>query len=126
MRIVDASAVLEPQKTPFGKVIGILENREQLQAVSEVLSMLGVREVEVLKGATGIKLLDGEKDAVSQCFLGDMEAAMVQRYLDAAKNGLIVFAAAVAPEMANEAAEVAKLRGASNVVHFGNWVITNY
>ena len=117
---------IEPEKTPFGKVIGIVENRDQLRAVAEALSKLGVPEVEVLDGATGIKLLDGEQDAFANCFMGDMEAEMVHRYLDAVKHGRIVFAAAVEPETADQAAETAKARGATEVVHFGNWVITNY
>ena len=57
---------------------------------------------------------------------GDMEAEMVQRYLEAVEGGLIVFAAVVEPEAANHAATTAKGRGASEVVHFGDWVITNY
>ena len=120
------SVAVEPEKSPYGKVIGIVQNREQLQAVSEALSKLGVQDVDVLEGAAGIKLLDKEQDGVAQCYLGDMEAEMVQRYLDAVKNGLIVFAAVVEPEIANHAATTAKERGASEVVHFGNWVITNY
>ena len=126
MKTVNESATLEPEKTPYGKVIGIVENRDQLQAVSGALSKLGVNDVEVLEGAAGIKLLDREQDGASHYFLGDMEAEMVQRYLDAVKNGLIVFAAVVEPETADQAATTAKGRGASEVVHFGNWVITNY
>lgn len=126
MKTDDESIAVESEKTPYGKVIGIVANRDQLQAVSEALSKLGVNDVEVFEGAAGIKLLDREQDGVSQCFLGDMEAEMVQRYLDAVKGGLIVFAAVVEPETANHAATTAKRRGASEVVHFGNWVITNY
>ncbi len=126
MTTVDESALVEPGKTPYGKVIGVVANRNQLQAVSDSLSKLGVNEVEVLDGAVGVKLLHGEHDAVSQCFLGDMEAEMVQRYLDAVKSGLIVFAAVVESETADQAAATAKAQGASEVVHFGNWVITNY
>lgn len=126
MKTEDGPFAVEPEKSPYGKVIGIVNNRDQLQAVSEALSKLGVNEVEVLDGAVGIKLLDGKEDAVSHCFLGDMESEMVQRYLEAVKGGLIVFAAVAEPEAADQAAETAKARGASEVVHFGNWVITNY
>ena len=126
MKTEDESAVVEPEKTPYGKVIGIVENRDQLQAVSEALSKQGVQEFEVLAGAEGIKVLESEQDAVANCFLGDMEAEMVHRYLDAVKNGRIVFAAVVEPETANQVAETAKARGATEVVHFGTWMITNY
>ena len=87
---------------------------------------LAAREIEVLDGAAGIRFLDGEQDAVSQCFLGDMEAKMVQRYIAAVNKGQIVFAAIVEPEQADQAAEIAKTHGALEVVYFGNWVITNY
>ena len=126
MKTDDGSVAVEPEKSPYGKVIGIVKNRDQLQAVYEALSKFGVNDVEVLEGAAGIKLLDREQDGVSQCFMGDMEAEMVQRYLDAVKSGLIVFAAAVESETADQAAAAAKVQGASEVVHFGNWVITNY
>lgn len=126
MKTDNDSAILEPEKTPYGKVIGIVGNHDQLQAVFEALSKLGVNDVEVLEGAAGIKLLDKEQDVASQYFLGDMEAEMVQRYFDAVKTGLIVFAAVVEPPMADQAAATAKAQGASEVVHFGNWVITNY
>lgn len=126
MKTDDESIAVESEKTPYGKVIGIVANRDQLQAVSEALSKLGVNDVEVLDGAVGVKILDGEQDAVSQCFLGDMEAEMVQRYLDAVKSGLIVFAAVVESETADQAAATAKAQGASEVVYFGNWAITNY
>ena len=126
MKTEDGLGVVEPEKTPYGKVFGIVENRAQFQAVTEALSKLGVTDVEVLDGAVGIKVLDGDQDAVAQCFLGDMEAEMVGRYLEAVKSGLIVFAAVVEPEAADQAAESVKARGASEVVHFGNWVITNY
>ena len=112
--------------TLYGKVIGIVEQRDQLQAVCEALTQLGVQDVEVLDGAAGIQRLDGWQVAVAEYFFGDMELEMVHRYRDAVHNGLIVFAAAVVPEIADQAAESAKDRGASEVVHFGNSVIKNY
>ncbi|MFM9964885.1 MAG: hypothetical protein ACKV2Q_27085 [Planctomycetaceae bacterium] len=117
---------LKLEESPFGKVIGIVESRAQLQAVTAALSALGVQNIEVLDGAAGIKSLDGEQDAVANCFLGDMEADMVQRYRDAVKNGQIVFTAVVEPESADEAAEAVKAQGATEIAHFGTWMITNY
>ena len=112
--------------TLYGKVIGVMERRDQVQPLCDELSTLGVREVEVLEGETGIKRMEKSLDAVSQFFFGDMESKMVQRYLDAVKQGMIVFVALVVPETADQAAETAKGRGALNVVHFGNSVVTNY
>ena len=126
MKPDNGSIGVEPEMTPFGKVIGIVDNHRQLQAVTEALSKLGVQKVEMLAGDAGLNDLDSERDAVANCFLGDMEAEMIQRYLKAVKNGLIVFAAEVEPEIADQAAETAKARGATEVVHFGSLVITNY
>lgn len=112
--------------TLYGKVIGVMERRDQIQPLCDELSTLGVREVEVLEGETGIKRMESSLDAVSQFFFGDMESKMVQRYLDAVKQGMIVFVAQVVPETADQAGETAKGRGAMNVVHFGNSVVTNY
>ena len=117
---------LKLEKSPFGKVIGIVESRDQLQAVTAALSALGVQDIEVLDGAAGIKNLNSEQDAVANCFLGDMEADMVHRYLEAVKHGQIVFAAVVEPEVADEAAEAVKAQGATELAHFGTWMITNY
>ena len=116
----------QPEKSPFGKVIGVVESQAQLHAVTAELSKLGVHDLDVLDGTNGIKILEGEQDAVAECFLGDMEAETVDRYLDAVKAGLIVFAARVESEIADQAAETAKARGATEVVHFGVLVITNY
>ena len=93
MKTESGSTGLKPEKTPYGKVIGVVENRDQLQAVSEALSKLGVQDVAVLDGAAGVQLLDREQDDAAHCFLGDMEEEMVHRYLDAVKQGAIVFAA---------------------------------
>lgn len=126
MKTVDDSISVEPEKTAYGKVIGIVKSRDQLQGVCEALSKLGLQDVEVLEGTAGIRILSGEQSAVANCFMGDMEAETVHRYLDAVKNGLIVFATVVEPENADQAAAAVKERGAVEVVHFGDWVITNY
>lgn len=126
MKTDDGSPGDQPDKSPFGKVIGVVENRAQLHAVTEALSQLKVNDVEVLEGVKGINVLKGEEDAVAGCFLGDMEAEMVRCYLDAVQAGRIVFAARVDSGIADQAAETAKARGASDVVHFGVLVVTNY
>ena len=112
--------------TLYGKLIGVIEKRDQVQPLCEELSTLGVREIEVLEGENGIKRMESSLEAVSKFFFGDMESEMVQRYLDAVKKRMIVFVALVVPETADQAAETAKGRGALNVVHFGNSVVTNY
>ncbi len=126
MSAVGQSVSTPPKVTPFGKVIGIVANREMLQTVSEALIQIGVSHVEELNGALGVETLEDDKVAVSNFFFGDMEAVMVQRYLTAVKNGLIVFAAKVESESVEQAAASIKALGATEIVHFGDWVITNY
>jgi precorrin-6B methylase 2 len=126
MSAIDESVVETPKMTPFGKVIGIVETREKLQAVSEALTRFDAAEVEVLNGALGVETLEDEKVAVENYFFGDMEAVMVQRYLTAVKSGQIVFAAKVESESVEQAAASIKALGATEIVHFGDWVITNY
>ncbi|MEJ7595467.1 MAG: hypothetical protein WKF77_28460 [Planctomycetaceae bacterium] len=115
-----------PERTLYGKLLGIVQNRHQLKALCESFATPGACDIEVLDGLSGIAQLEKWKDDVSQYFFGDMEGEMLQRYLDAVKNNLIVFAAPMESEMANSAAEIAKTHGASEVTHFGNSVITNY
>ncbi len=112
--------------TPYGKLVGVTENRDQLRAVCKALRELDATDVEVLDGAQGIVVLEAWQEAVSHCFLGDMEVDIVQRCLDAVRQGSIVFAAVVESETADEAAEMARKLGASGVVYFGAAVITNY
>ena len=126
MSAVDESLGIAPKMTPFGKVIGIAANREMLQSVSDALIQLGVPEVEVLNGSLGVETLEDEKVAVSNYFFGDMEAVMVQRYLMAVKSGQIVFAAKIESNSVEQAAASLKALGATEIVHFGDWVITNY
>ena len=116
----------EPDRTLYGKVIGIVKYRNQLKSLCESLAILGVREVEVLNGDSGTERLETWKDTVSKYFFGDMEGEMLQRYLDAVANDFFVFAAVVVPELAEKTAEIAKNHGASEIVHFGNSVVTNY
>lgn len=110
----------------YGKIIGVVRNGSQLTALRESLAAEGIREVEILDGLTGTQRLEAWKESVSQYFFGDMEGEMLERYLDAVKNDLIVFAADLEPELANKAAQTASTHGATEVVHFGNSVITNY
>ena len=44
----------KPERTLCGRVIGVVEYRYQLNALCESLAILGVREVEVLNGPSGI------------------------------------------------------------------------
>ena len=128
MDTVKQSSGINLQKTPYGRLIGIVEGRDQFRAVFEGLRRLGIRDIDidVLDGVTGIESLEHDKQAVSHCFFGDMEKEMVRRYLTAVRSGHSLFAAAVEPRSVEVAAETAKALGATEIIHFGEWVITNY
>jgi precorrin-6B methylase 2 len=126
MNTVKESVGVKLQKTPYGRLIGIVENPDQFRAVSEKLKQLGVRDFDLLDGASGIETLEVDQKAVSHFFFGDMEEVMVRRYLAAVKNGHSVFAAVVEPKSVEQVAAMVKALGATEIIHFGEWVITNY
>ena len=116
----------KPDRALYGKVTGVIKYRYQLKSLCKSLAILGVREVEVLSGSSGIQRLETWKETVSQYFFGDIEGEMLQRYLDAIADDHIVFAAAVVPEFAEKTARIANVQGAFEVKHFGNSAVTNY
>ena len=126
MRNETEGVTQNPERTLYGKVMGVLKYRDQLKSLCDSLTLLGIREVEVLDGLSGRKRLQTWNTAVSPFIFGDMEVEMMQRYLDAVVGEFIVFAAVVESDLADKAAELAKLQGATDVVHFGNSVVTNY
>ncbi len=115
-----------PEKVPYGKVVGIVRDRDQLNVIFTALSTLGSHETEVMGGSVGVSMLDKEEDDVSRCFLGDTEKDLVHRYVNAARRGLLVFTVAVEPGEADQVARTAKSLGAMDVAYFGTWAITNY
>ena len=122
----DSSADEKSDETLYGKLIGGMTTRKELDVFCEQLSEHGVREIEVLDGSSGTEQLEAWHDTVSQYLMGDMEAEMVQRYLNAVSEGKIVFAAVVAPADADRVGELAREAGAFHVAYFGNSVVTNY
>ncbi len=126
MNTVKESVGGKHQKTPYGKLIGIVESPDLFRAVTESLKQLGVRDIDLLDGASGVETLEIDKKAVSHFFFGDMEEVMMRRYLAAVKHGHSVFAAVVEPKSVEQAAARVKALGATEIIHFGEWVITNY
>ena len=111
------------------RVTGILETREQLDAVVGALEKVGVRQIEVMSGAGGEAFLDHKEHsstAMVAVVFGDVETETLPHYHAAVKQGHIVFAVSVEGDMAPQVAETAKAHGAKNVVHFGPWVNRNY
>lgn len=116
----------KPDRALYGKVVGVVKYRHQLKSLCRSLAILGVREVEVLSGTSGIQRLETWKQPISRYLFGDMEGEVIQRSLDAISDGHIVFAAAVVPEFAEKTARIANVQGAFEVMHFGKSAVTNY
>ena len=115
-----------PEGELYGRIFGILPDRDKLTSLDASLTSLGTVVIEVLDGPAGIAKLEEWKEEVAQYFFGDMEGEMLQRYSDAAKNRLIVFSIVVDSGEATGIGEIAKANGASEVTHFGNSAITSY
>lgn len=126
MDTIHRSISAKPEQSPYGKLIGVVQNHDQLRVIHEALKKIGLEKFEVFEGVPGVKLLDSEEADISHCSWGEVEAKTVQQYLDAVKNGQIVFAATVESATADKASEIAKARGATEIVHFGHLVITGY
>ena len=126
METDNRTAELKTENTPYGKIIGVVAGRDQLQAVAAVLSALGTEHVEVFEGVDGMRQLESWKDDVAHAFMGDMDSETVQRCCTAVESGRIVFAALLDSASAEPAAESLKRAGASGIVYFGTWVITNF
>ena len=126
MKTHDATSELRTGPELHGRVLGVMKHRTQLTSLCESLAALGVNEVDVFDGPAGIQRLTEWHDKALKYFFGDMEAVLLQSYLDAAAEDLFVFTAVVASESADQAASLAKAQGATQVAHFGTAVITNY
>jgi hypothetical protein len=126
MNMETGTTKLAPERDLYGKLIGVIKSRYQLKPLCDSLNALGIREIEVLDGPTGVMKLEKWKEGVSGYFFGDMEGEMLRRYVLAVRNSQIVFAAVVDSGAANDAAESAKINEATEVTHFGQFVITNY
>jgi len=120
------STSVVPDIDPYGRIFGVAENRDQLKQQCDSLAELGIREVEIFEGSAGVQRLTAWHVATAKHLLGERETAYVLHYLEAVKNHFIVFAAVVESGLENAAAEVAMTHGASQIVHFGNSVVTSY
>lgn len=110
----------------YGRVVGVVQDGQQLTDLSNALMRMGTGDMEIHRGPAGIAALEKWKDDTDQFFFGDMEGEILQRYLDAANENLIVFSVIVESSAANEVAEMCKSNGAVEVVHFGISAVTSY
>lgn len=112
--------------TPYGKLFGVVTYREQLKPLCDSLAAVGVREIEILDGSHGIQTLLAWAESFSHYIFGQREADLLAGYLEAVRNDSIVFTAVVESGQENSAVDEAKAHGATELSHFGTFVVTSY
>jgi len=116
-QIRDEGQTLNP---PKGKVLGVVDTREEFDALIPALTTAGFDKVEALSGEEGVSLLE----RVSNFFFSDMEDRVLKRHIDELKAGHIIVAIPTPSDRVDEAVKVASENGARRLVHFGQWTIT--
>jgi hypothetical protein len=117
MRIRDEGQELS---VPTGKVLGIVDTREQFDVLADALGAAGFDKVEALCGGEGVALLE----RVENFFFSDMEGRVLNWHIDELKAGHIVIAIRAPNDRVDKAVETASQNGARRLVHFGQWRIT--
>lgn len=105
---------------PTGKILGIVDTREQLDALIRALNTARFDKVEALVGEEGVSLLE----RVDNFFFSDMEDRVLARHIEELKAGHMIVAIQAPADRVEEAASVASQNGARRLVHFGQWQIT--
>ena len=105
---------------PTGKVLGIVDTREQFDVLMGALKAAHFDKVEALCGEEGVSLLE----RVDNFFFSDMEDRVLKRHIEELKAGHIVVAIQAQADRVEEAVDVAAQNGARRLVHFGPWRIT--
>lgn len=105
---------------PTGKVLGIVDTRDEFDVLIQALAKAGFNKVEALFGEEGVALLE----RVDSFFFSDMEDRVLKRHIDELKAGHIIVTIQAQADRADEAVDVASQNGARRLVHFGQWRIT--
>ncbi len=105
---------------PTGKVLGIVDTREEFDALIRALKTAGFDKVEALFGEEGVSLLE----RVDTFFFSDMEDRVLARHIDELKAGHIIVTIQAQADRVDELLEDASQNGARRLVHFGQWQIT--
>ena len=104
------------------RVMGVLENRHELESFIQEIEPLGVGEIEVLeKGQVKDPLTNHElslKGLLDSIF-GDLETELRKIYAREVGQGRLVFTAAVTDDNVDEVVMTAKMRGGKHLAHFG-------
>ena len=105
---------------PTGKVLGIVDTRDQFDVLIRALNTAGFDKVEALWGDEGISLLE----RVDNFFFSDMEDRVLARHIDELKAGHTIVTIQTQADRVDELVKVASQNGARRLVHFGQWQVT--
>jgi hypothetical protein len=105
---------------PTGKVLGIVDTRNEFEALIRALNTAGFDKVEAIFGEEGVSLLE----RVDNFFFSDMEDRVLRRHIDELKAGHIIVAIQTQADRVDDVVNVASQNGARRLVHFGQWQIT--
>lgn len=111
-KLHDAGQTLSP---PLGKVLGVVNTRDQLRDVVEGLKEAGFTAIKVLEGDEGATLLERSQGV----FWGDAEGPVLQRMIEELKAGHFAFSIQTPSADSSRVAEIASALGARFLVHFG-------
>jgi hypothetical protein len=106
--------------TPRGKLLGIVETRENLDNLAAGLRTAGFGKTEFLVGDDGVALLE----RVDRFFFSDMEDRVLARHIEELKAGHKIVAIEVPSERVDEATRIATEHGARRLVYFGRITVT--
>ena len=105
---------------PTGKVIGIVDTREEFDVLIRALKSAGFDKVEALCGEEGVSLLE----RVDTFFFSDMEDRVLKRHIEELQAGHIIVTIQTSADRVDEAVSVASQNGARRLVNFGQRTIT--
>jgi hypothetical protein len=100
---------------PTGKVLGVVDTREQLDEVVAALKGAGFDQISAIHGEDGVSLLE----RLDGFFFSDADEPVLQCHIKELKAGHYSFAAKTLGGNADELADIASNHGARFLVHFG-------
>ncbi|HSG70624.1 MAG TPA: hypothetical protein VLA12_09440 [Planctomycetaceae bacterium] len=116
-RIHDEGQTLD---TPTGKLLGIVDTREELKALTQALESAGFHKIEVLSGEEGVQLLE----RVDTLFFSDMEDRVLTGFIEELKNDHFVILIETAANDVDKVVQIASDHGGRRLVHFGLLTVT--
>lgn len=105
---------------PTGKVLGIVDTRDEFDGLIRALNNAGFDKIEALSGEDGVSLLE----RADNFFFSDMEDRVLKRHIDELKAGHLIITIQAKADRIDEVVRVASQNGARRLVHFGQWQIT--